>query len=267
MSIAALIVVSVVLVGLLVIPLLVGLYVYRDAAARGMNATLWTLVALAAPALVGLIIYLTVRGDTPRSQCSVCQAPVTLNWRYCPQCAAPLPADFPTTPKKDRGLGAILALVCLAPLAVLAVLALSYTSAGAGVSTTTLTADDYLQEMDNPQIAAWLDSCKGGEDAAYILQSGQELGPGQYRSRYLIYIPGLRWDTELDMSQDSGLFGTSLKLDLAGGSGSQDAVLLVTCTGENTDPRLVITLDGQRLPCRYTHVEYPLGLTDVQGNS
>ena len=45
------------------IPAAIGIYVYRDAKRRGMNAALWTLIALLAPSLVGFIIYLIVRGN------------------------------------------------------------------------------------------------------------------------------------------------------------------------------------------------------------
>jgi ABC-type transport system involved in multi-copper enzyme maturation permease subunit len=47
------------------IPILIGVYVYKDAASRRMNAILWTLVAIVAPGLTGFIIYLLVRGDYP----------------------------------------------------------------------------------------------------------------------------------------------------------------------------------------------------------
>ena len=52
----------VVLAALLTIPVMIGVYVCRDAKRRGMNAALWTLIAVAAPALIGFIIYLLVRG-------------------------------------------------------------------------------------------------------------------------------------------------------------------------------------------------------------
>lgn len=44
------------LAALICIPVLVGVYVYRDANSRGMNAALWTLIAILAPALIGFII-------------------------------------------------------------------------------------------------------------------------------------------------------------------------------------------------------------------
>ena len=44
---------------------MIGVYVYKDAQSRRMNAVLWTLVAIFAPGLTGFIIYLLVRRDYP----------------------------------------------------------------------------------------------------------------------------------------------------------------------------------------------------------
>ena len=41
---------------LFAIPVLIGVYVWRDAKGRGMNAPLWTLVSVLAPSLIGFII-------------------------------------------------------------------------------------------------------------------------------------------------------------------------------------------------------------------
>ena len=50
----------------LAIPLLIGILVYRDADKRvDCNPWLWALIAALAPSLVGLIIYLIIRGDYP----------------------------------------------------------------------------------------------------------------------------------------------------------------------------------------------------------
>ncbi len=54
------------------IPVLIGVYVYQDAKRRGMNAVLWTLVAVIAPALVGFIIYLLVRNGYSDLECPRC---------------------------------------------------------------------------------------------------------------------------------------------------------------------------------------------------
>ena len=56
------------------LPLLIGVYVYRDAKRRGMNAALWTLIAILAPSLIGFIIYLLVRGNYSNLKCPRCAA-------------------------------------------------------------------------------------------------------------------------------------------------------------------------------------------------
>ena len=53
-SIRVIILSFVVLIALLTIPVMIGVYVYRDAKRRGMNAMAWTLIAVVAPALIGL---------------------------------------------------------------------------------------------------------------------------------------------------------------------------------------------------------------------
>ena len=63
------------------LPLLIGVYVYRDAKRRGMNAALWTLIAILAPSLIGFIIYLLVRGNYSNLK--------------CPRCAAKAQAELP----------------------------------------------------------------------------------------------------------------------------------------------------------------------------
>ena len=50
-----------ILVFVVLIPILVGVYVYRDAKARRMDAVLWTIIAVIAPGLIGFIVYLIVR--------------------------------------------------------------------------------------------------------------------------------------------------------------------------------------------------------------
>ena len=45
------------------LPILVGVYVYRDAVRRNMSAGLWALAAALVPAFIGLIVYLLVRSE------------------------------------------------------------------------------------------------------------------------------------------------------------------------------------------------------------
>lgn len=94
--------------------LVVGSFVHRDAGRRGMDAWLWTTIAVFVPAFVGLVIYLVVRGDRGRLclncerplqtdfrvcpycghsrdlRCGECQTPVASDWKVCPRCGHPL---------------------------------------------------------------------------------------------------------------------------------------------------------------------------------
>ena len=60
-------------------------YVNRDAERRGMNSTLWTLIAILVPYLLGLIIYFLVREPLPYV-CPGCRASVSARFNFCPKC-------------------------------------------------------------------------------------------------------------------------------------------------------------------------------------
>jgi len=91
-------------------------YVYADAARRGMNALLWTLLAIFIPSAVGIILYFVLRdpisvpcpscgtparkghafcascGTAVRSACAQCRQAIEPGWRNCPSCGASLAA-------------------------------------------------------------------------------------------------------------------------------------------------------------------------------
>lgn len=72
------------------IPVLIGVFVYKDAKKRNMNAAMWTLVVVLVPSFIGLILYVIVRGDHPSAKCSFCGYPVQENYVRCPQCGSAL---------------------------------------------------------------------------------------------------------------------------------------------------------------------------------
>jgi len=145
------IVAVIVLALFLAIPILIGVYVYRDAMRRRMNAVLWTLIAIFAPYLIGFIIYLLVRGnhsdlmcprcDTPVTEqyvvcpncgarlhplCPSCAQPVERTWKVCPHCAQPLPETLDgfeePVRRKDTALGKILIVLILVPIGLILLL-------------------------------------------------------------------------------------------------------------------------------------------------
>jgi predicted RNA-binding Zn-ribbon protein involved in translation (DUF1610 family) len=75
----------------ILVPLLLGVFVYRDAKDRGMNhPLLWALAAALCPSFLGLIVYLLVRGNYTNWKCPRCGGPVQESYTACPQCGAKL---------------------------------------------------------------------------------------------------------------------------------------------------------------------------------
>ena len=85
MNILPLLLLLLVLAAWLALTVGVGVYVYRDAGRRGMNAALWALVALLAPSLIGFAVYLVVRGGYADLECPACGAAVEESYAVCPQ--------------------------------------------------------------------------------------------------------------------------------------------------------------------------------------
>ena len=67
--------------------ILVAIWVYKDAEKRGKNGVLWLIVVILL-GLIGLIIYLVVRGEkTPPSRhCPNCGRAIPEDARVCPYC-------------------------------------------------------------------------------------------------------------------------------------------------------------------------------------
>lgn len=273
---------------LIVVPILVGVYVFRDASRRGMNAALWTLIAVLVPILVGFIIYLLVRGNYPdlkcpqcgtpvresyvscpqcgarlKASCPSCSAPVEPDWKVCPRCASPLSQDSSNiqTPvrKKDRGLGVVLAVVIIVPLALLLFSLFSFTAlapSSGGGSVTTLFVDEYLAMTDNPEIKAWLENCGDDDNTAYVLRhqiSDTDL-------EYLIYMPGLPQDSPVEITPMSNLLKRhTLRLTFeADGINPGSTVALVTCSGDTNQELEIYFEPNREVNCEITSVDYPL---------
>lgn len=117
-----LIMIIIVVLWAILVPLLLGIYTYRDSKARGMDSVLWTLIVLLVPSGIGLIIYLLVRkssvklscprcsgevlpdymvcprcGQTLTGMCPSCSSPVDTSWKNCPHCGCELPSEMEVT--------------------------------------------------------------------------------------------------------------------------------------------------------------------------
>ena len=77
----------------MLVPAMIGIFVYRDARSRGMDALLWTLVAVFAPGFIGLIVYLIVRKDHIKLSCPSCGNEVQQSFVSCPNCGQKLCAS------------------------------------------------------------------------------------------------------------------------------------------------------------------------------
>lgn len=50
-----------IVIAIIAIPIIIGLYVYKDATSRNMKALTWALISALIPSLIGFIVYLLVR--------------------------------------------------------------------------------------------------------------------------------------------------------------------------------------------------------------
>ena len=219
-----------------IIPVLVGIYVYRDAKKRGMNAVLWLLISLLAPSLLGFIIYLLVRNnysdlkcpncDTRveesfivcpncrtklRPTCPSCSATVQTTWKVCPHCDETLSAysgDVAAPVRsKDKTLWKILIAILIIPTVVIflmiaAITAFSFNNGGYLYSSglAAIPVEEYLKECDYREVVEDFIFSDNGTAYKVMQLNEDDLAPDQ--CKYLIYIPGARgyvdYTTELE---------------------------------------------------------------------
>lgn len=302
LSIRTVVFILFVLAALLTVPILIGVYVYRDAGRRRMNAALWTLIAVAAPGLIGFIIYLLIRGNYPDLQCPQCSKPVSeqytvcphcgaklhpvcpncsfpveLDWKVCPKCATPLDGiEIQHTPplrRRDKTLSKILIAIIAAPVAliVLAVFGLTVSQSMVGGSSTLreVTFDEYDQEQISEAVREavhnWLDSLEVRADRAYALQYeySNDLG-AVHEYYYLFYIPDGGQSPSTSFGTNSGLFGITLNLRLerTGYSGA----LYCVQTSANRPPAPRVVLGGKHIRCETRVVDYNPTLFFIEPN-
>ena len=291
----------VVLVALLTIPVMIGIYVYRDSRHRGMNATLWTLIAVIAPALIGFIIYLLIRGNYPDLQCPQCTEPVTeqytvcphcgaklrpacpncsfpveLDWNVCPKCATPLnKTELHHTPplrQRDKSLSKILIAIIVMPVALIALAVFGLTAFQSATGSSTLreaTFEEYDREQTSEAVREavheWLDSLEVRSDRAYALRYDytNELGAGQ-EHYFLFYVPAGGQSPDTSFGTDSGLFGTTLNLHLER-TGFSGSLYCVQNSAENP-PKPRVVLGGKQIRCETQVVDYNPTLFFIEPN-
>lgn len=291
MSVVATIPMFIVLMLIILLPFIVGFFVYRDARQRNMNAILWAIVAALAPAFIGLIVYLLVRGNymnlrcpqcnTPvmetyvvcpkcgaklRPSCPNCKAPVEPDWKVCPRCTTPLPeyqADIQTPVRaKDRTGWKILLVILLVPLLLilLAIFGLMGLRGSGSVSMQELNRDEYFAEMESlsqedaaEKVQEWLDSLNQEGTRAHALRYDYFNGSNT-EYYFLVYVPGGGNSSHSGLGQSTSIFGTTVKLELEE-TGNDGTLFSILSTAEKA-PNLKITLGGERIPCYVDTVDF-----------
>lgn len=277
----------------IVVPFIIGFYVYQDARRRGMNAILWTLVAVVAPALIGLIIYLLVRGnysdlhcpkcDAPvreqfvvcpkcgtklRAACSNCAIPVELDWKVCPKCTQPLSdaqmgVQIPVR-TKDKSIWKVLAIVLIIPVLLISILVLSLSASFTSGSSSYkgVLVEEYFEEMNREGYAS--EAVIAGKVREWLSGIENEKNHA-YALRYdysteagneyffLVYVPEAG-RMYSGMRQSSSIFGTTLTLELQR-TGNNGQLINITSSADKA-PRLKVVFDGKQIPCDVTTVEY-----------
>lgn len=276
-----------VLLLLLLVPILIGVYVYKDAQRRRMNAVVWTIVAIFAPTFIGLIIYLLVRtnyadlacpqcgapvapefvvcpqcGTLLRPACPSCRTPVEPDWKVCPKCAAPLPeeASQAAAPvrRKDNSLWKLLIVIVLIPLLLfgLMVLALTSFTAAGSMSFQEVTREElqeYVTEDQLEQIdyAAQSAEMEANTACAFRYTREEESGNTYY---YLLYVPGGSDSPHTSFGQHTSLFGTTIEIELYWTTRSGNFYAISSSAAN--PPRIKLTVGTKKYDCQIWDVDF-----------
>lgn len=280
----------------LVLPILIGVYVYRDANSRGMNAALWTLIAALAPSGIGLIIYLVVRSDYNSFECPNCKAPIleeysscpkcgtslkakctncgkaiASGWQNCAHCGEPVPADamIPTLPKrKDNGLGKILVAVILIPVLIISTLVFGLASFRSGHPTSVGSVDGMRIEdfAENKVVSDWLKSCDASGTGIYVLeyQYPKDKSSNLNRSNYIVYRTGLSKDVSVAAVGFQNFFKESLRVEYNDSeiTGSTDYHIYQVDYSTTAKVQLEVLVNGQKADYKLTTSTDPLLFID-----
>jgi len=273
----------------------VGIFVYRDASRRDMNAMLWALVAVCAPSLIGFIIYILVRGNYSnlrcpecntvvqdhfvicpkcgtklQASCPNCSEPVKSDWKLCPKCTQPLPdtqSDVKAPNRsRDNTLGKIAIALVIIPILIIAILVVSYifTSDKGGYSEIGETSITEVNDLVyKAEIEEWLSEVGNDQNYAYALQYSQKTTADTLEYFYLIYAPGYKLGGGQGLGKKGEARSETLIVELYGDDTlTDDAIIFVSSTSDKV-LKLKIMLNGKELPCEVTEVEYnPLKFND-----
>lgn len=302
MEVAVIVYPIIILLVLLVaaIPVIMGIYIYKDAKKRGMNAALWTLIGVLAPGFIGLIIYLIVRGEHSDLQCNSCGKPVSTAFSVCPYCGAPLKekcskcgytlnpdwmvcancgTEIPeehrhrtTVRKKSGGLKWLLALVIAVPLLLMVLLFAAtclfvYEVDQEGCSFEYYDIPKSAIYEDQQEILDWLSDCDAKGDGTYVLRTDYRMGARAVTNLLVYRNEGY---FEISTSAMDGGWFVSPELGIeyyASGFDSRQDYTLTACRFEvKNENRMWLALNDIDYDGNTTNIEYDLTETDALDN-
>lgn len=274
----------------LCVPLFLGIYTYRDAKSRGMNAILWALVAVLAPTFLGFLIYLLVRGSYSnltcpncgtsvretyvvcpqcgaklKASCANCGSPVEAGWKVCPQCAEPLgweTQDFtPPVKPRDKNLWKILLIVIFIPVLFLALLMVSFSTYSSVASHTVHYGEPDFIMLANEKgfdstVRGIRDQAKEDAQNIYVMTSAKETMDDMPQWNYLIYLPHAIAET-VASGYENGLLGSHLRVQCEQGDNQRGEFVMITMYAEK-EPDIVVECGGKVKPCVEVPVEFDL---------
>lgn len=290
MRFISILIIPIIMLILIGFEVLIGVYVFKDARRRGMNAALWTLIAILAPSLIGFIIYLLVRGnytnmncpkcDTKISEqyvicpkcglqlkpsCPNCKMPVEPDWKNCPQCTEPLPNEYEfTTPKQPKdNLWKILIIIIAVPVILIVasfiILAFGKTGSSGGSSAMGEIPMEKIALVNNSQyIMDWVYS-HSDDSKAYALKHNYTDSNDQKHYVYLIHIPAAGKGSGAGLGIESGgLFQDTLRLDFESVGINDNCLFYVSSTADQK-LELNIYLNGTLIECEIEEVDFNPG--------
>ena len=251
---------------ILTIPILIGIYVYRDAKSRGMNAKRATLIAVFAPCFIGFIIYLLTRNERSKRNCPNCFAPAQDSWRVCPQCAAPLP-EINRAPTQnynhDKMIGKILLLTIIVPivLIIVTVFAIEFypDNNAKSIYIQLFTIEEFTEKTESEKAIEWLENAMKDKETVSVLKYKSEIeDTKQIRVRYLAYIPMLSDEPIMSHEMIEKMFSDSIDIGFDNnGEASGNIVVLINYRAAK-EPKLNLIFDGEALEYEIAEAEEPI---------
>lgn len=127
------------------------------------------------------------------------------------------------------------------------------------VGVTSLPLNEYLQEVDTPEIDEWIVKNTHDDNKAYILQNRNEMQNKEV-IYYLVYVPYAADNSDISVQQSTNLFGETVTLNFEATDGNRgNMAVLVTYVGSN-NLKIKINYGGQTMDYVISEVEYSLDL-------